>query len=155
MIDLKRFVETQSCLKEAGGGAGALNRSIGNMGIAVRPADAVTYVVNDRRVLMVEGTFDREDGLQAGRKGSRGRKVRGTDVWKRDAGNVRCWDRGVCVSTLYTTEPYGAVGRGAHWTRLRLRGSAQRVQGTAYISLTTRCGAWLPEPSSGFRIRAG
>ena len=145
MIDLEAIRGDSELLKEAGEVLGALNRSIGNTGVGSSDLrNAVTYVVNDRRVLMVEGAFDTEDvATRLEETGHGVRKVRGTDVWSGDAGNVALLGPGrMVVSYDFTTTETVLVqleeGRTLDQVEAA-REVLQRVQGTAYISLTTRC----------------
>ena len=145
LIDLEAIRGDSELLKEAGEVLGALNRSLGNTGIGSSDLrSAVTFVVNDRRVILVEGAFDTEDVAKRLEDTGHGvRKIRDTEVWSGDAGNVALMGAGrMAVGYDFTTMETVLVQLEDGRTLDQVGAAREvldRVQGTTYISLTTRC----------------
>ena len=163
LIDLEVIRGDSELLKETGEVLGALNRSLGNTGIGSSDLrSAVTFVVNDRRVILVEGAFDTEDVAKRLEDTGHGvRKIRDTEVWSGDAGNVALMGAGrMAVGYDFTTMETVLVQLEDERTLDQVGAAREvldRVQGTTYISLTTRCEDVASRmPSLGFLgIRAG
>ena len=145
LINLEAIRGDSELLKEAGEVLGALNRSLGNTGVGSSDLQsALTFVVNDRRVILVDGTFDAEDVAKRLEDTGHGvRKIRDTEVWSGDAGNVALLRSGrMAVSYDFTTIEIVLVQLEDGRTLDQVEAAREvldRVQGTAYISLTTRC----------------
>ena len=90
MVDLEVIRGDPGLIGEAGEVLGALNRSLGNAGVGSSEVrSAVSFVVNGRRVLMVEGSFDIEEVAERlERSGHAVRNIADAEVWSGDAGNV-------------------------------------------------------------------
>ena len=109
----------------------------------------MTFVVTDRRVILVEGTFDTEDVAKRLEDTEHGvRKIRDREVWSGDAGNVALLGSGrMAVSYDFTTIETVLVQLEDGRTLDQVEAAREvldRVQGTAYISLTTRCAEVAP-----------
>lgn len=150
MVDLEVIRGDSELVKEAGEVLAALNRSLGNTGIGSSDVgSAVTFVMNERRVLMVEGTFNTGDVAERLEATGHGvRRVEGSEVWSGDSGNVALLGSGrmavsydfTTIETVLTQLEDGRTLNGVEAARDVL----ESMQGTAYRSLTTRCEGVAP-----------
>ena len=145
LVDLEVVRSDPELLRATAELLGALNRSLGNTGVGSSEVErAVTFVVNNRRVLMVEGTFDTEDvTTRLEETGHSMRRIAGTEVWSGDAGNVALLESGrMALSYDFRTIETVIVQMEEGLTLGRVQAPMEtlaRMRGTAYISLTTRC----------------
>ena len=140
----------EELLKEAGEVLGALNRSLGNTGVGSSDVGrAVSFVMNNRRVLIVDGSFDTEEvATRLEETGHAVRSVEETDVWSGDAGNVALLGPGRLAMSYDFTTLESALSQLSAGRTLDLVEAArevlERMGGTAYVSVTTRCESVAP-----------
>ena len=145
LVDLEVIRADSGLLSEAGEVLGALNRSLGNAGVGSSEVrSAISFVINGRRVLMVEGSFD--TGEVAERLEGSGHAVRhigNAEVWSGVAGNVALLGPGRMALSydFRTTERViGQLEEGITLDRsAAARAILDRMSGNAYLSITTRC----------------
>ena len=145
MVDLEVIRADPGLLAEADEVLGALNRSLGNAGVGSSDVrSAVSFVINGRRVLMVEGTFETDDvAKRLEDSGHALRHIADAEVWSGDAGNVALLGPGQMALSydFRTTERMivqleeGVTLDRSEATRTVL----DRMSGNAYISFTARC----------------
>ena len=150
MVDLEVIRGDSELLKEAGEVLGALNRSLGNTGVGSSDVGrAVSFVMNNRRVLIVDGSFDTEEvATRLEETGHAVRLVEETDVWSGDAGNIALLGPGRLAMSYDFTTLESALSQLSAGRTLDLVEAArevlERMGGTAYVSVTTRCESVAP-----------
>ena len=144
-VDLEVIRGDAQLLEAADELIGALNRSLGNIGVGSSDLSrAVTFLMNGRRVIMVQGTFDLQDiGQRLEDTEHSTERVRDTEVWFGLAGNLAFLGPGhlaisddfrsieAMLNQLDDAQTFGAVEGVA--TVL------DELQGRAYLSVTTQC----------------
>lgn len=145
MVDLEVIRADPGLLAESDEVLGALNRSLGNAGVGSSDiGSAVSFVINGRRVLMVEGAFDTEAvAKRLEDSGHAVRHIADAEVWSGDAGNVALLGPGrMALSYDFRTTERMIVQLEEGVTLDRseaARAVLDRMSGNAYISFTARC----------------
>ena len=145
MVDLEVIRGDSGLIGEAGEVLAALNRSLGNAGVGSSDLrGAVSFVVNGRRVLMVDGSFDIEEVAERlERSGHAMRRIADTEVWSGDAGNVVLLGPGRMALGYDFRTIEAVIGQLEEGLTLERSETARavlgRMRGNAYISITMRC----------------
>ena len=140
MVDLEIIRGDPGLIGEAGEVLGALNRSLGNAGVGSSEVrGAVSFVVNGRRVLMVDGSFDIEEVAgRLERSGHAVRNIADAEVWSGDAGNVALLGAGRMALGYDFRTIEAVIGQMEEGITLDRSEAARAVLdgmgGTAYIS---------------------
>ena len=145
MVDLEVIRGDSGLIGEAGEVLAALNRSLGNAGVGSSDLrSAVSFVIDGRRVLMVEGSFDTEEVVgRLERSGHAVRRIADTEVWSGDAGNVALLGPGRMAISYDFRTLEKVIGQLEEEITLERSEAARavldRMHGNAYISITMRC----------------
>lgn len=150
MVHLDVIRGDPGLLAEAQEVLGALNRSLGNAGVGSSEVrSAVSFVIDERRALMVDGGFDTEKVAERlEESGHALRRIADVEVWSGDAGNVALlgpgrmalgYDFRTMEAVIGHLEEGITLGRSeAAWAVL------SRIKGNAYMSFTARCDTIAP-----------
>ena len=150
LVDLEVIRADPGLLAEADEVLGALNRSLGNAGVGSSDVrSAVSFVINGRRVLMVEGSFETDDvAKRLEGSGHAVRHIGEAEVWSGDAGNVALLGPGrMALSYDFRTTERVIVQLEEGVTLDRseaARAVLDGMSGNAYISFTARCESIAP-----------
>ena len=150
MVDLEAVRGDSGLLAEAGEVLGALNRSMGNTGVGSSDLRrAVSFMINGRRVLMVDGSFDTEEVAERlEENGHAVRRIADTEVWSGDAGNVALLAPGRLALGYDFRTVETMIVQLEEGITLDRSGAARavlgRMGGDAYISFTARCETIAP-----------
>lgn len=145
MVDLEIIRADPGLLSEAVEILGALNRSLGNAGVGSSDVrSAISFVIDGRRVLMVDGYFETDDVAKRLEEGGHTvRRIADAEVWSGDAGNVALLSPGrMALSYDFRTieAVIGQLEEGITLDRSEAaRAVLDRMSGNAYISFTARC----------------
>lgn len=137
-------------LSETDAVLGTLNRSLGNAGVGSSEVwSAVSFVIDGRRVLIVDGSFDTEEvAKRLEENGHAMRRIADAEVWSGDAGNVALLGPGrMALGYDFRTIEWviGQLEEGVTLGRAEAaRAVLDRMNGEAYISFTTRCDTIAP-----------
>ena len=162
LVDLEVIRADPGLLAEADEVLSALNRSMGNAGVGSSDIrGAISFVINGRRVLMVDGSFDTEEvAKRLEDSGHAVRPIGDAEVWSGDAGNVALLGPGrMALSYDFRTTERVIVQLEEGVTLDRseaARAVLDRMSGNAYISFTARCESIAPGCQAlGFSASAG
>ena len=150
LVDLEVIRADSGLLAEADEVLGALNRSLGNSGVGSSEVrGAVSFVINGRRVLMVDGTFNTDEvAKRLEESGHAVRHIGNAEVWSGIAGNVALLGPGRMALSydFRTTERViGQLEEGITLDRSEAaRAVLDGMSGNAYISFTARCETIAP-----------
>lgn len=150
LVDLQVIRADPGLLSEVDEVLGALNRSLGNAGVGSSEIrGAVSFVIDGRRVLMVDGTFDTDrvaERLEEG--GHTVRRIADTEVWSGGAGNVALLGPGRMALGYDFRTMEAMIGQLEEGLTLDRSEAARivldRMSGNAYISFTARCDKIAP-----------
>lgn len=150
MVDLEIIRADPGLLSEAVEILGALNRSLGNAGVGSSDIrSAISFVIDGRRVLMVDGYFETDDVAKRLEEGGHSvRRIADREVWSGDSGNVALLGPGRMTLSydFRTTETVvSQLEEGITLDRSEAAMAVlDRIGGNAYISFTARCGEIAP-----------